>query len=116
MERTVEQKDKKIKNGKANSRKLGYQSRRSNVLLERITAKEEQGNKGYEISKEIILLGNFFISCTLCPAQQIKTTSKDQGEISGHCNNEEKSLFPESKDTKQKNKNQARSRLLSSNT
>lgn len=62
MERTVKQKDKKMKNGKANLRKLDYQSRRSNVRLERIAAREDQGNEWNEISQEIILLGNFFFN------------------------------------------------------
>lgn len=60
MERTVKQKDKKMKNGRANLRKLDYHSRMSNIQLERIIAREHQGNEGYEMSKEIILLGNFF--------------------------------------------------------
>lgn len=63
MERTVKQKDKKMKNGRANLRKLDYQSRMFNVQLERIIAREDQGNEGYEISKEIILTsGKFFKS------------------------------------------------------
>lgn len=49
-----------MENGRENLEKLDYQSRSSNIQLERLIERGNRRNEGYEINKEMILLGYVF--------------------------------------------------------